>query len=79
MTARDFSPSTNGMDDFEDQLEAALNPVVPNPEFIYRLRRRLVTEPTVILERRSRSFSFVLFSVSLFIGALMIWIVRKLH
>lgn len=67
------------LDNFEQELENSLAPINPNPEFVYRLRRRLLSEPTIILEQQKNTIMFLVVSLGLFIGALLIWAMRKLH
>ena len=58
----------------EGQLRSFLNPIVPRPEFVSRLKHRLTTEPPIIIERRSEAAALVILAFGLFFGALLVWI-----
>ncbi len=63
----------------ENQLALSLPEIQPAPEFIQRLGRRLITQPTVVLEQRPRTLAFLVFSLSLFVGAFLVWLMRKIR
>jgi hypothetical protein len=60
-----------------DDLGFRLDRVTPNPEFIYRLRRRLITQPTVILEQKHGAIAMLLVGFGLLAGALILWFLRR--
>jgi hypothetical protein len=62
----------------EQSLQYTLNPVQPNPDFVQHLERRLVTKPTIVLERRSGELAFITIALGLFSGVLIIWLVHLL-
>lgn len=61
----------------ENSLVSNLRPVQPNPDFIQNLGKRLLGSNHIYLEARNHSFAFVLISLGLFLGALLIWLFRK--
>jgi hypothetical protein len=64
----------------EDQLEAAFGPLSARPEFVQRLKSRLVTDPEIILEEhRGKATVFVIVAMGLFSGALIVWLVFALR
>jgi hypothetical protein len=66
-------------DAFESQLQSSLNPVRPDPEFIYRLHMKLESNPTVVIEHRSSAKAFLIMSLALFSGAFLVWIFRRIR
>ncbi|MCC6147601.1 MAG: hypothetical protein IT308_08550 [Anaerolineaceae bacterium] len=59
----------------EQRLSNFLNPIPPDPTFVKRLQRRLITPPLVTVEAHSRPFWLVLIlSVGLISGALLFWL-----
>ncbi len=60
----------------EQSLKYSLNPVQPNPDFVQHLEHRLVTKPTIVLERRSSELAIIAIALGLFSGALIIWIIH---
>jgi len=64
----------------EDQLEAAFGPLSARPEFVQRLKSRLVSDPEIILEEyRGKAAVFVVVAMGLFSGALIVWLVFALR
>ena len=63
---------------FEAEFESSFGTVQPDPEFVTRLRRRLSGREQVFLEPRSSATAFVLVALGLFIGSLLVWILRQL-
>lgn len=59
----------------ENQLQSFLNPVQANPEFVSRLKTRLITQPSVVMERRNKMAAFVVAAFGLFVGAFLVWAV----
>jgi uncharacterized Tic20 family protein len=61
----------------ENSLVSYLKPVQPNPDFINNLRNRLTRRKNIYIEERKHSFALMLISLGLFIGALIVWLLRK--
>ncbi len=61
----------------ENSLLNNLKPVQPNPDFIINLSRRLLGSKNIYIEDRNHGFAFVLISLGLFVGALLVWLFRK--
>ncbi|NPV76988.1 MAG: hypothetical protein HPY59_11515 [Anaerolineae bacterium] len=59
----------------EQRLSNFLNPIKPDPDFVGRLQKRLVTPPLVTVETHSRPFwlMFIL-SAGLVCGVLLYWL-----
>lgn len=67
-----------GFDIFEGKLEQLLHPRQANPEFVSTLKQRLLTTPEITLETRRSYTAFWIIAVSLFIGALTVFLfIRK--
>ena len=65
------------LSDIEHHLNSTFSQVRPDPDFVYRLRNRLLTEPGVMLEERPKMAAFAIVSLSLFFGVLLIWLFRR--
>ncbi len=65
--------------DFELQLQSSLQPVNPDPDFVYTLKRRLISPETVVLERESKAFSLLLIAFGLLSGVLLLMVGRRLY
>jgi|MTBAKSStandDraft_2_1061841.scaffolds.fasta_scaffold01778_7 hypothetical protein len=61
----------------ENSLLNNLRPVQPRPDFIKNLGKRLLGSNNIYLEDRNHGFAFVLISLGLFVGALLVWLFRK--
>lgn len=61
--------------ELEYQLQSFLNPVQPNPEFVTRLKVRLTTQPSVVVENRVKMTAFVVAASGLFAGAFLVWVI----
>mgnify|MGYP007094539447 CR=1 FL=1 len=61
----------------ENSLLFNLKPVQPDPEFIKKLRMRLIGSKNIYIEKQNYQLSFILLSVGLFIGALLVWLFRR--
>jgi hypothetical protein len=61
----------------ENRLVNHLRPVQPNPDFIKNLGKRLLGSRSIYIEDRNNGFAFMLLSLGLFIGALIVWFFRK--
>lgn len=63
----------------ENYLQSSLGPVDPNPEFIKKLRLRLMEKPAISLEKRSLQEIFVLLGAGLFLGVILAWLFRLIR
>jgi hypothetical protein len=72
-------PDPSDLDELERQLQIILNPVQPDPQFVERLQVRLATPATVVLEDPARSSAFLIITVGLFMGALLVWFLQRLR
>ena len=61
----------------EHQLTDSLQPVMPNAAFVERLKQKLTSGTTTILEHKKDYLGLVAIGVGLAIGALAIWLIRK--
>ncbi len=61
----------------ENSLVSHLRPVQPNPDFIINLGKRLIRSNNIHIEDRTHGLAFVLISLGLFVGALLVWLFRK--
>ena len=61
----------------ENNLISNLRPVQPNPEFVKNLGIRLLKSDNIRLEDPNYGWAFIFVSIGLFIGALLVWILRK--
>jgi hypothetical protein len=58
-------------------LGVRLSRVTPNPEFFYRLRRRLVSQPAVVLEQKSDIIAMILVGLGLLAGVVILYVMRR--
>jgi hypothetical protein len=72
-------PVPEELDELERQLELSLRTVKPDPQFVQRLQIRLSTPATVVFENPSRSGAFLIITLGLFAGALLVWLVQRLR
>jgi|YNPNPStandDraft_1061719.scaffolds.fasta_scaffold00605_22 hypothetical protein len=63
----------------ERSLDTSLHPVPPDPVFTSTLRYRLVNSPSVVLENASSSIGLLVVAAGLFLGILLVWVLRRLH
>jgi len=63
-----------GVDIFEGRLEQLLRPRQANPEFVSTLKKKLMTTPEITLETRRSYTAFWIIAVSLFMGALTVFL-----
>jgi hypothetical protein len=61
----------------ENSLLSNLRPVQPNPDFIQNLGKRLSGSNNISIESRNNGIAFVLISLGLFLGVLLVWLFRK--
>ena len=65
------------LSDIEHHLNSTFQQVRPDPDFVYNLRNRLLTDPGVMLEERPKMAAFAIVSLSLFFGVFLIWLFRR--
>jgi hypothetical protein len=63
--------------DLEYALFASLNQVEPDPAFLTRVRSRIETPPTMVLEVRTFWEVYVIVASGLFLGAILLWLVQR--
>ena len=63
----------------ESQLLSSFSPVEPAPQFVYRLRERLLTPAEVTLENRRGILAFVVISLGLASGVFLFWLLQFLR
>ena len=61
----------------ENSLFNNLKPVTPDPQFIQKLGSRLLGTKNMQIEDPHRSMAFVIMSLGLFFGVLLVWLFRK--
>jgi hypothetical protein len=61
----------------ENSLFNNLKPVTPDPQFIQKLGSRLLGTKNMRIEDPNRSMAFVIMSLGLFLGVLLVWLFRK--
>ncbi|HMD90811.1 MAG TPA: hypothetical protein VKF38_16770 [Anaerolineaceae bacterium] len=64
--------------DLEKSLQFSLSPVQPNPEFVCRLRGRLIEPPSIMIEPRKTAAAFVVVTLGLFVGVFFVWLIRAI-
>jgi hypothetical protein len=65
-------------DNLENELYQKLRPIYPNQDFINRLEERLLHQKTMIVEKRNEGYAIIAVGIGLFIGALFIWMMRRI-
>jgi len=68
-----FIPSADA-DQFEYKLERLLCPRQANPEFVQKLKHRLLVPPRITIETRRQYKAFWVIAASLFAGALAVFL-----
>mgnify|MGYP000079576482 CR=1 FL=1 len=58
----------------EQKLQNSLYKVKPNPAFIDQLGRRLTTPAGVVIEQPRRTTGFLIISLGLLIGLILVWL-----
>lgn len=62
----------------EQRLNTILNPINPNPDFVHRLKKRLVTTPVITVEEHARPlWLLMVLAGGLVIGVLFYWLFGK--
>lgn len=70
--------SPQNIDEIELDLQAYLRPVRPNPEFVRRLKQRLKSPPTIVLEKSTSAVGLILIAAGLLTGVLAVVFGRKI-
>jgi len=65
---------SDDVDSFEFQLERLSRPRQANPEFVKKLKHRLLTKPRITVENRKQYKAFWIIAVGLFAGALAVFL-----
>jgi|APLow6443716910_1056828.scaffolds.fasta_scaffold225616_1 hypothetical protein len=68
----------SNIEKIEEKLGRSLIPIQPNNEFVNRLQKRLVPQKTIQIEKDSIRFAIVSTFLGLFIGVLIVWILRRI-
>lgn len=63
----------------EQNLDVSLRPISPDPLFTSRLRYRLVNSPGVVLETFPSHAALLIIAAGMFLGVLLIWMLRRLR
>jgi hypothetical protein len=61
----------------EHKLTDSLKPVMPNAAFVEKLKQKLTSGTTTILEHKNDYLGLVIIGLGLAMGALAIWLSRK--
>jgi hypothetical protein len=72
----EFYQSDEAISNLEILLQASLNPVRPNPDYVSKLKSRLVAPSVVILESPSAQRAYLIVAIGLFIGIFIVWFIR---
>lgn len=62
----------------EQQLTQGLQPIQPRPEFIFQLQNKLIRPKVIQIEEQNYGLALIAVSLGLFLGALALWILRRL-
>ncbi len=71
-------PSPGGMHPLEFELRRRLIPILPNPEYIQRLKAQLYRMPKIVVENKPKITGLMMILMGLFSSVLAIWIIRKI-
>ena len=74
-----FDDRSTTFADFELRLQSTLQPVDPDPKFVYTLREKLVSPDNVELERQSEALSLLIIAIGLFTGVILLMISRRIY
>lgn len=66
------------VEELEQVLSRSLQPVRPDPEFVYRLGSRLDFHPRIVIERRAEARTFLMVTGGLLAGVFALWFVWRL-
>jgi hypothetical protein len=69
--------NNGALSNLELKLADFLKPVRPNPEFINTLKMKLTRTPSIILETSKKKFGIIALAVGLFVGAIVVWLVKR--
>lgn len=73
-----FYQSDEAISNLEMLLQASLNPVRPNPDYVSKLKHRLVAPAVIILESPSAQKAYLIVAVGLFVGIFIVWLAKLL-
>jgi hypothetical protein len=72
-------PDAQAAEDMEQYLLRSLGPIKPDPQFVGKLRTRLITPPNVVLEKRTNyAAALAIIGIGLFGGVLAVWLLKRL-
>ncbi|MCJ7622296.1 MAG: hypothetical protein MUO76_02245 [Anaerolineaceae bacterium] len=71
-----FYQSDESISNLEMLLQASLNPVSPNPDYVSKLKSRLVVPSVEILENPSTQKAYLIVAAGLFVGIFIVWFIR---
>ena len=76
-----FQTRSNGLWRLEEELTGLFKPVVPDPDFIGSLERRLSKPSGISMESKKWPTSYLFIAVGILTGTLLIWLLinRGLH
>lgn len=67
----------NSFATMESELNSNLLPVLPNPEFIKNLGKRLLGSKNIQIEDPNHGLAFIFIGLGLFVGVLITWLLRR--
>ena len=70
--------AVNHYDEVEGQLQESFRPVIPDPEFVRRLYRRLTTTPAMVVERRSDAAMLLVIAFGVLMGAVLLMTIKRI-
>lgn len=62
----------------EEKLTNSLRPILPDPQFLSQLERRLTRGSEITLDTRRKGMALIVLAVGLFTGGLLFFLFRKL-
>jgi hypothetical protein len=71
-----FYQSEEAISNLEMLLHASLNPVKPNPDYVSKLKSRLIAPSVEILENPSAQKAYLIVAAGLFVGIFIVWFIR---
>jgi hypothetical protein len=63
----------------EQHLTSVMVPVQPDTDYIQKIRHGLANVPAISIEQRSRMTLILLITTGLFLGAMFLWLLRRLR
>jgi hypothetical protein len=61
----------------ENNLVNHLRPIQPSPDFIVSLGERLLGKKNIKIENPKFGYAYILASMGLFLGVLVVWLIRR--